>query len=80
MASKGKYFFFCSSFPNLIMTLLTKEFWISTKTATAGSTLATSSMHKMVVKKLQPAPPYSVSISIPNNWIKEIKYFKLISN
>lgn len=65
LASLGKYFSFCSLVPNFVITELTRVLWISTKTATAGSTLEISSMVKIVVIKLHPEPPYSGAISIP---------------
>lgn len=57
VAKRGKYLSFCSLVPNFFITLLIREFWMSTRVATAGSTLDTSSTVRMVVMKLQPAPP-----------------------
>jgi hypothetical protein len=67
VANRGKYCFFCSSFPNLMMTLLISVFWRSTKIPTEGSTFESSSTHNTVVMKLQPEPPYSGSTWTPIN-------------
>ena len=63
VATRGRYFFFCSSVPKRRMPLLNSVFCTSTSTPTAGSTREISSTARIAWKKLPPAPPYSSGMS-----------------
>mmetsp|Transcript_55479 Transcript_55479/g.154645 ORF Transcript_55479/g.154645 Transcript_55479/m.154645 type:complete len:249 (+) Transcript_55479:751-1497(+) len=65
VAKRGKYVCFCTCVPYWLKAVTSKVFWISISTATAGSTIATSSTAKQAAVKPAPTPPNSSGTSMP---------------
>ncbi len=63
--SRGRYRCFWASLPQRLRQLFTSVFCTSTRTPTDASTLLSSSMTRMALKKEDPAPPYASGTSMP---------------